>query len=78
MTKSINLNPVGNTEPFGRSLGLTLSAEIVEGSIKLFTFVKSWFVSSSSSIIASSTAKGFKVTFFPLLLEFLLFLEYLL
>ena len=42
MDKSINLNPVGNIESFGGSVNSTFSVEIVEVSIKLFTFVKSF------------------------------------
>ena len=41
MDKSTNLNPVGNIESFGSSINSTLSVEIVEGSKKLFAFVKS-------------------------------------
>ena len=39
--KSINLNPVGNIEFLRSSNNSTLSVEIVEGSIKLFRFVRS-------------------------------------
>ena len=42
MDKSINPNPVGNIESFGGSINSTFSVEIVEVSIKLFTFVKSF------------------------------------
>ena len=77
MDKSINLNPVGNINSFGSSIYSTLSVEIIEGSINLFTFVRSWLVSTSSSIIASSTTKSFEVIYLPLL-GFFLFLEYLL
>ena len=42
MDKPINLNPVGNIESFGGSVNSAFSVEIVEVSIKLFTFVKSF------------------------------------
>ena len=41
MDKSITLDPVGNIQFFASLFNSTLSAEIVEGSIKLFTSVKS-------------------------------------
>ena len=41
MDKSINLNPVGNINSFGSSIYSTLPVEIIEGSINLFTFVRS-------------------------------------
>ena len=52
MDKSINLNPVGNTESFGSPMNSALSSEIVKSSNTLFTFVKTWLVSTSSSTLA--------------------------
>ena len=62
-SESINLNPMGNIESFGSLINSTLTVEIVKGSIKLFTFVKSLLVSSNSSIVAASTTKGFELIF---------------
>ena len=47
MDKSINMNLVGNTESFGSSINSTLSIKILEGSNKVFPFVKSWLFSTS-------------------------------
>ena len=63
MNKSINLNHLGNIESFGSWINSTLSVEVVEGSINLFTFVRSWLVSTSFYIIASSITTGFEVIF---------------
>lgn len=41
MNKPINLNPVSNTESLASSINSILSVEIVKGSRKLFTFVRS-------------------------------------
>ena len=59
MNKSINLNPVGNFESFWSSINSIFSFEIVEGSDKLFTFVKSWLVFT----LAFSTTTDFEIIF---------------
>ena len=61
MDKSINMNLVGNTESFGSSINSTLSIKILEGSNKMFPFVKSWLVSTSSVTLPSSSTTGFEV-----------------
>ena len=61
MDKSINMNLVGNTESFGSSINSTLSIKILEGSNKMFPFVKSWLVSTSSFTLPSSSTTGFEV-----------------
>ena len=41
INKSIGLNSIGNIKAFESSINSTLSVETVEGSINLFTFVRS-------------------------------------